>query len=99
MFHAPLLAAGPELTLSAIWARRPDAARELAGQHGAIAAPTFEDLLSRCDAVAFSVPPDVQAMLAPRAARAGKHLLLEKPLAFTVSDAEAVAAAVDEAGV
>ncbi len=99
MFHAPLLAAGPELTLSAVWARRPEAARELAGRHGAVAVATFEDLLVQSDAVAFSVPPDVQATLAPRAARQGKHLLLEKPLAFTVSDAEAVAAAADEARV
>jgi predicted dehydrogenase len=99
MFHAPLLAVGPGLTLSAVWARRPEAARQLAGQHGAVAVATFDDLLTRCDAVAFSVPPDVQAALAPVAARAGKHLLLEKPLAFTVEDAEAIAAAADEAGV
>jgi predicted dehydrogenase len=99
MFHAPLLATGPGLALSAVWARRAEAARQLAGEHGAIAAATFDDLLTRCDAVAFSVPPDVQAVLAPRAARAGKHLLLEKPLAFTVEDAEAIAAAACKAGV
>ena len=45
------------------------------------------------------MPPDVQAALAPRAAAAGKHLLLEKPLAFSLADAERLAAAVDEAGV
>jgi predicted dehydrogenase len=99
MFHAPLLAAGPDLALSAVWARRPEAAEQLAGQHGAEAVATFEDLLTRCDAVAFSVPPDVQAALAPRAARAGKHLLLEKPLAVTVEDADAIAAAAAAAGV
>jgi len=99
MFHAPLLAAGPELMLSAVWARRPEAARQLAAQHGATAVATFEDLLTQCDAVAFSVPPDVQALLAPLAARAGKHLLLEKPLAFHVEDAQAIAAAADRSGV
>jgi predicted dehydrogenase len=99
MFHAPLLAAGPDLALSAVWARRPEAAEQLAGQHGAEAVATFEELLTRCDAVAFSVPPDVQATLAPVAARAGKHLLLEKPLAVTVEAAEAIAVAADAAGV
>ena len=45
------------------------------------------------------MPPDVQAALAPRAAKAGRHLLLEKPLAFSLGDAERLADAVDEAGV
>ncbi len=34
------------------------------------------------DAVSFAVPPDVQPALALRAAAAGKHLLLEKPMAL-----------------
>jgi predicted dehydrogenase len=51
------------------------------------------------DAVAFSVPPDVQAPLAIRAAEAGRHLLLEKPVALSVADADAVVTAVEKAGV
>jgi predicted dehydrogenase len=97
--HAPLLAGGPGTSLEAVWARREDAAAELASLYGAVAVGTFEELLERCDAVAFAVPPDVQAALAPRAAMAGKHLLLEKPLAFNVPDAERLAASVEEAGV
>ena len=49
--------------------------------------------------MAFAVPPDVQAALAVRAAEAGRHLLLEKPVATTLADAERLAAAVDRAGV
>ena len=99
MFTAPLLTASPDLSLAAVWARRPEAAAQLARDHGGSPADSFEDLLDRCDAVAFNVPPDVQASFAVRAAAAGKHLLLEKPLAFTVADAEAVADAADAAGV
>ena len=99
MFTAPMLASASGLTLGAVWARRPDAAAELAGRFGASPAATFEDLLNSCEAVAFTVPPDVQAELAPRAAAAGKHLLLEKPLAFTVEQAEAIATAAEAAGV
>lgn len=85
--------------LAGVWARRPEAAAELAARHGAEACPSFEALLDSVDAVSFAVPPDVQAELAPLAARVGKPLLLEKPLASTVDGAERVAAAVAEAGV
>ena len=99
MFTAPLLAQAPDLSLAGVWARRPEAAAAVARQHDSVAVDTFEALLDECDAVAFNVPPDVQASLAVTAAEAGKHLLLEKPVAFSVADAEAVAAAADSAGV
>ena len=99
MFHAPMLAAGPRTSLDVVWAGRNEAAEELASSYGATAVSSYEELLDRCDGVAFAVPPDVQAELAPAAAHAGRHLLLEKPLAFTVAEAERIATAVDEAGV
>jgi len=97
--HAPMLAAGPETRLTGVWARRPEAAQALAARHGVAAADSFEALLEGCEAVAFAVPPDVQATLATRAARAGRHLLLEKPLALTLDAARRLADAADTAGV
>ena len=97
--HGPVLAAGPETRLTAVWARRPDAATRLAARLGTHAAGSYEELLERCEAVAFAVPPDVQAALAPRAARAGKALLLEKPLALDLGAARALADAAGEHGV
>jgi predicted dehydrogenase len=99
MLHAPMLAGGPETRLAGVWARRPEAARALAAAHGARAVGSLEELWEVCEAVALAVPPDVQAELAVLAARAGKHLLLDKPLALTVGAAERLAAAVAEAGV
>jgi predicted dehydrogenase len=99
MLHAPMLAGGPETTLAGVWARRPEAARALAGAHGSRAVGSLEELWDVCEAVAFAVPPDVQAELGVAAARAGKHLLLDKPVALTVAAAEELAGAVDEAGV
>ncbi|CAM5603893.1 Oxidoreductase OS=Streptomyces glaucescens OX=1907 GN=SGLAU_30280 PE=4 SV=1 [Streptomyces glaucescens] len=58
-----------------------------------------DTLLADVDAVAVALPPDVQAELAARAARAGRHLLLDKPLAVTPERARAVADAAREAGV
>ncbi|MGW6062482.1 Gfo/Idh/MocA family protein [Streptomyces sp. NPDC055189] len=99
VMHARMLAAGPETTLAAVWARRPEAAAETAAPYGAAVAAGFDELLDTCEAVAFAVPPAVQAELAPRAAKAGKALLLEKPLAPDLAGARRVADAVEEAGV
>jgi predicted dehydrogenase len=97
--HARILAAGPETRLTAVWARRTEAAREIADTYGAATAESPEELFDRCEAVAFAVPPAVQAELAVRAAKAGKALLLEKPLGPDLASARAVADAVAEAGV
>ena len=56
-------------------------------------------LLADVDAVAIALPPDVQAPLAVQAAEAGKHLLLEKPIALDVAAAESVLAAAQAGGV
>jgi predicted dehydrogenase len=97
--YAPMLAAGPETTLAGVWARRGDAAAALAHEHGAEAVATFEALLERCDAIAFAVPPDVQVRLATMAAMAGRHLMLDKPVALDASGARRLARAADRAGV
>ncbi len=99
LFTAPMLASAADLDLAAVWARRREAAEALAHAHGATAAGSFDELLAACDAVAFAVPAEVQVPLAVAAAGAGRHLLLEKPVGFTVAEAERVAAAADDAGV
>jgi predicted dehydrogenase len=97
--HARALADTPGIEFAAVWGRNPEAAADLAAATGAIAHRDFEAFLADVDAVAFSVPPDVQSELAVRAARAGKHLLLEKPLALTDEASDALVAAVDAAEV
>lgn len=99
MVHAPALAAGPDTTLAGIWARRPEAARALADAHGVPAFERLGDLFEACEAVAFCVPPAVQAELGVLAAKAGKALLLEKPLAADLDGARRLAGAIEEAGV
>ncbi|MFG1701587.1 Gfo/Idh/MocA family protein [Nonomuraea sp. M3C6] len=92
MAHAPMLARG---RLAGVWARRPESAARL----GAPVFERIEELFDACEAVAFSVPPAVQAELGVLAARAGKALLLEKPLADSLDNAQRLADAVAEAGV
>lgn len=100
MFHAPAISGGGDETeLTAVWARRPEAAAELAAAHGAEPVASFDELVERCDAIAFAVPPDVQAELAIRAARRGRTLLLDKPIAADLETAQRLADEIDAAGV
>jgi predicted dehydrogenase len=99
MVHAPILANSPDTELVGVWARRREAAEKLAGKHGATAFADYHAMLQRCDAVAFCVPPNVQAEMALDAAKAGKTLLLEKPIALDLAAAERLVDAVDAAGV
>ncbi len=99
IFTAPLLAAGPDLQLEAVWARRADVATELAARHGATAAASIEELIERCDAVAFAVPPNIQAEVAAQVAAAGLPVLLDKPIGMTVSQADQLAGVIAKAGV
>ncbi|MGW6460307.1 Gfo/Idh/MocA family protein [Streptomyces sp. NPDC055078] len=100
--QAPALAAHTGVEFTGVWARRPEAALALATAHGtrAFAGDAgVDELLAGCDAVAFALPPDIQAPLAARAAAAGRPLLLDKPVATTVAAATATAEAAAHAGV
>lgn len=97
--HAPTFAAGPETCLAGVWSRTASTAERLAAAHGVPAFGTVDALLDGCDAVVCAVPPPVQPDLAVAAARAGKAVLLEKPVGVDVASAARVADAVGEAGV
>ncbi len=97
--HAPMLATGPETRLAGVWARRAEAAADLAGAWQAPAFDRFEALLDSCQAVAFAVPPMVQAAMAAVAAGAGKALLLDKPIAGDLDSARQLADIVGQHGV
>jgi predicted dehydrogenase len=93
------LAAHPSVELAGVWGRDPAKAKALAARFGSTPYSDLDALLADVDAVAVAVPPDVQAELAARAARAGRHLLLDKPLALTTAGADEVVAAVEDSGV
>src|SRR5258708_5429750 len=96
--HAPALASTAGIELAGVWGRNAEAAAAVAGSYGCAWYDNFDDFLTGIDAVAFAVPPDVQAALAGRAASAGRHLLLEKPIATTEQAADGLAPAGQDAG-
>lgn len=99
MTHGPGLAAAEDVELVGVWGRSADKAGALAATLGVAAYDDYEALLAEVDAVAFAVPPDVQAEMALVAAKAGKHLLLDKPLALSADAARAVRDAAAASGV
>ena len=97
--HAAALAAHPNADLVGVWGRSFARAAELAEAVGARPYEHVDDMFADVDAVAFAVPPDVQAELAVRAASQGCHLLMDKPVSFSTEDADRVVEAVDRAAV
>lgn len=93
--HAPALTTHPGVDFVGGWARDPAAAAEVFPRAFDSPAALFDAV----DAVAFAVPPNVQAPLAAQAARAGKHLILDKPIALDVDGAVALTEAVEAARV
>jgi predicted dehydrogenase len=97
--HGRGLVEHPQTELVGVWGRHRGRTNEVAAELGTRPYAEVEDLFADVDAVAFAVPPAVQASLALRAATAGRHLLLDKPLAIDPADADAVVAAVAAAKV
>ncbi|WP_327721590.1 Gfo/Idh/MocA family oxidoreductase [Streptomyces sp. NBC_00490] len=86
--------------MAAIAGRDAHAVRAAADKHGWAAAETdWRALIARDDVqlVDICTPGDSHAEIAIAALAAGKHVLCEKPLANSVAEAEAMAAAAEEA--
>jgi predicted dehydrogenase len=101
LVHAPVLARLPEARVVAI-AERDPLARDKAGAHhpAALRFADWERALDvvALDAVVICLPPALHAEAAVAAFRRGLHVYVEKPLALTLAEADAVIAARDEAG-
>jgi predicted dehydrogenase len=89
----------PDADFVGVWGRDPAKAGALADRYGVRSFADVDELFSAVDAVAVALPPDVQAPLAIRAARAGRHLLLDKPVALDLAEADRLVEAVDVSGV
>jgi predicted dehydrogenase len=95
VFDLPLRA-----TMVAVAGRTPGAVRDAADRLGwAEAVTDWHELIERpdIDLIDVCTPGDSHAEIAIAALRAGKHVLCEKPLANSVSEAEAMVAAAIEA--
>ena len=101
--HLPSLRAHPDAEVVAVVERDERRLHQIAGRFGAPLALSTPDELWRqpdaFDAVVIATPTDTHHAIALPALALGKHVLCEKPLAFDVDQAQAMADAARTAGV
>ena len=96
------VAPSPALRIVAVASRRPQAAAAFAAEHRIERHHgRYEDLLDdpQVDAVYLPLPNSLHAAWAVKAARAGKHVLCEKPLTLGLAQAQAMFAPARQHGV
>jgi UDP-N-acetyl-2-amino-2-deoxyglucuronate dehydrogenase len=93
--HANALARIPAARLVGVAGRNPARTRALARRHGAAVWPSLEGMLGggRLDALIVCTPHPLHAEQTIAAARAGVHVVVEKPMALTTADCDAMIAA------
>ncbi|HEY7590818.1 MAG TPA: Gfo/Idh/MocA family oxidoreductase [Candidatus Limnocylindrales bacterium] len=99
--HAAALGRIPGARLVGVAGRNIERARALAREHGAAAWPGLEGLLGsrQLDALIVCTPHPLHARHAIEAADAGLHVVVEKPMALTVADCDAMIDAAERHGV
>lgn len=101
--HADILGGQliPGAQLSAVCDVQADRAEQLAGKFGVRAYYSLDDMLKSddVDIVSILTPSGMHAEHAIAAANAGKHVVVEKPMALRLEDADAMIAACDRARV
>ncbi|HJR61612.1 MAG TPA: oxidoreductase [Vicinamibacterales bacterium] len=90
-FHAPLIRATPDLELAVISSSRPERVHADLPGMPVVSSPEEACALSSVELVVIATPNDTHVPIATAALRAGKHVVVEKPLAPTLADARALA--------
>jgi UDP-N-acetylglucosamine 3-dehydrogenase len=97
--HVDALSAMPGIELAAVCTRRPDRLKEIADRYGVPRRYTdYRELLDdpEVDALSIVTHIDDHRQIAIDALRAGKHVLLEKPMAPDVAQCDEILAAAGE---
>jgi predicted dehydrogenase len=97
--HARILAALPDATLVAVADVDTSRAREIGMRHGADSCAHWRDLVGRVDAVSIAVPTVAHTEVALGCIEAGMAVLVEKPMASSLEEADAMIEAAAGRGV
>ena len=102
--HIRAFSMNPHSEVVAIVSRNTDKALAKAKEYGLVGVNCYTDYDqalkdSRVDIVCICTPNHLHTVQTIKAAEAGKHILIEKPIALSWDDALAMKKAVDKAGV
>ena len=97
--HARIYAAMPEAELVGVYDVDSARAANIASQFKTVAFPSMEELASKVEAVSVVVPTDRHHAVATQLMDRGLHLLVEKPIATSTSEAEAMVTLAQKKGV
>jgi UDP-N-acetyl-2-amino-2-deoxyglucuronate dehydrogenase len=99
--HFDAIAKVDGLELAAVCDVIPERAREAGARFAVPSFESIDEMLAsvRCDAVALCTPSGLHPKHGITAARAGKHVICEKPMAISLEDADALVSECDAAGV
>ncbi|GLQ28741.1 NAD-dependent epimerase/dehydratase family protein [Sulfitobacter pacificus] len=100
-WHADAIQATDQAELTAVVDNNLAAAQEFAAQRGITAFGSVQELLSAgvVDAVHVLTPPEYHRAVSEECIAGGLHVLVEKPVALSASDVEAMVSAAEGAGV
>lgn len=97
--HARHLATLDDVRLVGIYDANPETAARVAAEVGAPVVHEVDTMLGQVKAVSIAVPTSAHAEVGLRALERGVSVLMEKPLAATLVEADALVAAAEQAGV
>jgi len=97
--HARHLSTLEGVRLVGVYDENPETAARVAAEVGAPVVPEVDALLGQVRAVSIAVPTSVHAEVGLRALERGVAVLMEKPLAASMAEADALVAAAEQAGV
>lgn len=96
--HARILSALDGARLEAVVDTAPGRAAEIAGAHGGRALHDYRELLGQVDAVSIAAPTELHHEIAMPFLERGTAVLVEKPMARTLAEADAMIAAAATSG-
>ena len=88
--HARVLAALPGVAVSGIYDARPERSAEVSAEFGLPSSESMAALVEASDALVIAVPTVAHHEAAIAALDAGRHVLVEKPMAATLAEADAL---------
>lgn len=96
--HVRILAALPEVELVGIYDQRPEVAAALAEEHRTRSFGSIESLAEEIDLAVLAVPTYAHAQIGTSLLSAGCHVMIEKPIASTLAEADQLLEAAERAG-